>query len=101
MIGLYVHARKPQSVGYIGDRTQSRDAACCVSTGGPMPGRLRASIALPGFGYQTSGLECPQWNGDKNKNKKDQAKNRDPLPSGVERRDLIPRTGIGAPHEEN
>ena len=69
--------------------------------GGAYPGWLRASIALPDFGYQMSGLERPQWNGDKNKDKKDQAENREPLPLGIERRDLIPWTGIGAPHKEN
>lgn len=74
---------------------------CCVSPGGHMPGHLRASSALPGFGYQTSGLERSQRNGDKNKNKKDQAENREPLPLGIERRNLIPRTGIGAPHQED
>jgi len=72
-----------------------------LSGWGHIPGRLRASIALPGFGYQMSGLERPQWNGDKNKNKKDQAENREPLPSGIKRRNLIPRTGIGTPHQEN
>jgi hypothetical protein len=69
--------------------------------GGAYTRSAEASIALPSFGYQMSGLERPQWNGDKNKNKKDQAKNREPLPLGIERRDLIPWTGIGAPHKEN
>jgi len=68
---------------------------------GYMPGRLRASIALPGFDYQMSSLKRPQRNGDENKNEKDQAENREPLPLGIERRDLIPRAGIGAPHQEN
>jgi len=68
---------------------------------GYLPDRLRASIALPGFGYQMSSLKRPQRNGDKNKDKKDQAENREPLPSGIKRRNLIPRTGIGAPHKEN
>jgi len=68
---------------------------------GYMPGRLRASIALPVFGFQISNLERPQRNGDKNKNKKDKAENREPLPLGIERRDLISRTGIGTPHQEN
>ncbi len=69
--------------------------------GGHMPGRLKANIALPGYGHQMIGLERPQRNGDKNKNEKDQAENREPLPSGIERRNLIPWTSISAPHKEN
>jgi len=47
-----------------------------LSGGGHVPGQQRESIARPVFGFQTSNLERPQRNGDKNKNEKDQAKNR-------------------------
>lgn len=50
---------KHQYAGYACDRKQSRDAACCISTGGHMPGRLMASISVLSFGFQTSGLERP------------------------------------------
>ncbi len=44
--------REHQFSGCACDRKQSRDAACCVSTGVHVTGRLMASIALPGSNKQ-------------------------------------------------
>jgi len=101
MVGQYIHTRKPQpqAASSTGSSVETHHASSLRV--GHMPGRLRANIALPVFGYQMSGLERPQWNGDENKNEKDKTENCKPLPPRIERCDLIPRTGIGAPHQEN